>query len=64
MLTPADVHYGCAADVLADRQRVLHAAYAAHPERFVNKPPTVPSLPDAVWINPPEDNTRSVIELH
>ena len=64
MLTPADVHYGRAADVLAERQRVLDAAFAAHPERYVNKRPTVQSLPDAVWINPPEDKTRSEIELH
>ncbi len=64
MLTPADVHYGRADDVLAARQRVLNAAYASHPERFVKGPPTVPSLPAAVWINPPEDKTRSDIELH
>ncbi len=64
MLTPADVHHGRAPVVLAERQRVLEAAYAAHPERFVNGPPTVPLLPAAVWINPPEDKTRSDIELH
>jgi len=64
MLTPADVHYGRAADVLAERQRVLDVAYAARPERYVNGPPTVESLPEAVWINPPEDKTRSEIELH
>src|ERR1022692_807483 len=27
--------------------------YAAHPERFVRKPPQPPALPTAVWINPP-----------
>ena len=64
MLTPAQVHYGRAEEVLAQRQRVLDAAYAAHPERFVNGPPTVPSLPQAVWINPPEDKHRSEIKLH
>jgi len=64
MLTPADVDYGRAADILAERQRVLDAAYAAHPERFVKGPPTVRSLPDAVWINPPEDKTRSDLETH
>ncbi len=53
MLTPAQVHYRHAEEVLAQRQRVLDAAYAARPERFVNGPPTVPSLPQAVWINPP-----------
>ena len=64
MLTPAQVHYGHAEQVLAERQRVLDAACAAHPERFVNGPPKVPSLPQAVWINPPEDKSRSEIRLH
>jgi putative transposase len=63
MLTPADVHYGRAADVLAERQRVLDTAYAAHPERFVGGRPVVPALPQEVWINPPEDKTRSEIKL-
>ena len=53
LLTPAQVHYGDAARVLAQRQQVLETAYAAHPERFVRKPPTPPALPSAVWINPP-----------
>jgi len=53
LLTPAMVHYGHAAEVLAQRQRTLDAAYAAHPERFVNKPPAPLALPEAVWINPP-----------
>ena len=63
MLTPADVHYGRAAEILVERQRVLDAAYAAHPERFVNGPPKVSSLPAAVWINPPEDKTMSEVQL-
>ena len=53
MLTPATVHYGRAAEVLAARQKALDAAFAAHPERFVNKPPAPLALPPAVWINPP-----------
>ena len=53
LLTPADVHYGRAAEKLAQRQVVLQHAYAAHPERFVNGPPTTPKLATAVWINPP-----------
>lgn len=63
MLTPEVVHYGRAEEILAERQRVLDIAYAAHPERFVNGRPIVPKLPEAVWINPPEDKTRSEIEL-
>jgi hypothetical protein len=34
-MTPAAVHFGQAARLRADRQRVLDAAYAATPERFV-----------------------------
>ncbi len=53
LLTPADVHYGRAAQKLAQRQGVLRQAYSAHPERFVNGLPTTTTLPTAVWINPP-----------
>jgi putative transposase len=53
MLTPADVHYGRAQEVLAARQRVLEAAYESHPERFVHGLPEPPRLPQEVWINPP-----------
>ena len=52
-LTPAVVHFGQAAAVRAHRDRVLTAAYAAHPERFVNGRPQPADLPNAVWINPP-----------
>lgn len=58
MLTPAMVHYGTAEAVLADRQRVLDAGYAAHPQRFVNKPPAPLPLPSAVWINPPVETPK------
>lgn len=33
---------------------MLLDAFAAHPERFVNKVPQPPALPEAVWINPPK----------
>jgi putative transposase len=53
LLTPSDVHHGRTALVLAERQRVLDLAYAAHPERFVHGRPTVPKPPTEVWINQP-----------
>jgi putative transposase len=53
--TPADVHYGRAELVRAQRARVLEAAYAAHPERFVRKPPAPPELPTPAWINKPQE---------
>lgn len=52
--TPADVHWGRAAEVLARRQSALDAAYAAHPERFVSGPPRAGEVPAEVWINPPK----------
>jgi putative transposase len=59
LLTPAVVHYGKAAEVIAQRKAVLDAAFRAHPERFVRKPPTPPSLPTAVWINKPSSEEKT-----
>ena len=52
------MHHGLAKDILDDRHRVLLAAHAAHPERFVNGPPRRVNLPNAVWINPPAKTTH------
>ena len=54
--TPADIHYGRAELVRAQRADVLSAAYTEHPERFVRKPPAPPALPTAVWINQPKED--------
>ena len=51
--TPHDVHHALATARQAHRASVLTAAFAAHPERFVRRPPTPPALPTAAWINPP-----------
>jgi len=56
LLTPATVHYDQAQIVLERRQKVLQAAYAAHPERFVRGEPKPPSLPTEVWINKPQSS--------
>jgi len=53
-MTPADCRPPA---ITAVRGRVLDAAYADHPELFVRKPPTPPSLADTVWINRPDNNT-------
>jgi putative transposase len=55
LMTPEAVHYGRAEALQAERQRILAAAYQAHPERFVGRPPVPPALPAAVWINPPKE---------
>ena len=49
---PADVFHGRANAVNAVKQRALDAAYSAHPERFVNGPPTAKAPPTKVSINP------------
>ena len=54
--TPANVHYGRAAAIQTHRATVLDAAYAAHPERFVRKPPTPLELPTTAWINKPKED--------
>jgi putative transposase len=56
-LTPADVHYGRAATILEGRHQTRLAAYAKHPDRFVQGPPRLEILPHAVWINPPAKST-------
>jgi putative transposase len=53
LLTPAMVHFGEAQRVLDHRQMVLDAAYLAHPDRFVRRPPRPQPLPSEVWINKP-----------
>lgn len=56
LLTPEVVHTQRSAEVRKLRQKTLDLAYAAHPERFVRKPPQPPDLPTEVWINPPQQS--------
>ncbi len=56
---PADVHSGRAGWLRSQRAEVLAAAYVAHPERFVRKPPEPPTLPVAAWINRPSGEVMS-----
>jgi putative transposase len=63
LLTPAVVHFGDAPVVLARRQVVLDAAYAAHPERFVRHAPVPLPLPSAVWINKPRPAVARTEEI-
>ena len=64
LLTPAVVHAGEANSALEARAKVLAAAHAQHPERFVRGVPR-PLRPAAeVWINPPENQpTVRTLEL-
>ena len=53
LMPPAAVHHGHAHTVHAERSRVLDAAFALTPERFVRHPPKPPQVPTAAWINKP-----------
>ena len=63
LYTPSDVHYGRVKQVHQRRQAALDAAYQRHPNRFVRKPPEAALPPQAVWINPPKDPEKQVINL-
>ena len=52
--TPASVHYGTHLEIREQRQVTLNAAYEANPIRFRRLAPQAPSIPELVWINPPE----------
>ncbi len=64
LMTPHVVHYGLAKEAFEARQKVLLAAYEAHPERFVRKVPVPLPLPQAAWINPPKPAKESENLLH
>lgn len=59
LLTPQQVHSGRAGQVHRQRQIVLDAAHARHPNRFVRTAPQAPAMPTAAWINPPENSQRA-----
>jgi putative transposase len=52
--TPACIHYGQAETAYVARARVLEAAYANNPERFVRGVPRPAPPPTAAWINKPK----------
>ena len=65
-MTPETVHQGRAQELKKARQVVLDLAHQQHPERFVNKAPKAPELPQAVWINPPpktKDESKDALRI-
>jgi putative transposase len=57
-LHPADMHAGDISEIIAARQAVLDAAYAANPERFRHRPPQAAHPPSEAWINKPTVQTK------
>ena len=62
MLTPETVHYGREQAVIEQRQRTLSAAWESSPERFVGGQPMHTPLPQAVWINKPNNETADTTQ--
>ncbi len=58
LLTPAVVDHGLAPVTVEKRRTVPDAAYVAHPERFVRKPPP-PEVPKEVRINKPAETPEN-----
>jgi putative transposase len=54
-LTPEDVHYGRAEEVVLKRQIVMDEVYMKYPERFVKGPSIVKKPDNQVWINKPTE---------
>ncbi|MBI4700248.1 MAG: hypothetical protein HY744_03610 [Deltaproteobacteria bacterium] len=52
------MHHGLVEECITQRQAVLDAAFAAHPERFPRGRPVAQRPARAAWINPPKDKPR------
>jgi len=63
LMPPSVVHYGLGESVRVARGVVLSQAYRQHPERFVRGVPSVPSLPEAVWINMPKEEVSATPDV-
>jgi putative transposase len=64
-LTPADVHYGRAHEVLTKRNATMQHARARHPQRFHPSGPARYALTDSVYINKPapaQPDARSMLD--
>lgn len=60
-LTPEQVHYGLAQQILKEREAVLKEAYRRYPDRFKAGIPKPLSLPQAAWINKPLPKSEGVL---
>jgi putative transposase len=54
-VSPESIHTGQAHIIRDKRCSVLLAAYEKHPERFVKGIPLPPKIPEAAWINKPQE---------
>lgn len=61
-LTPQAVHYGDTQRIIAIRAAALDQAFERNPHRFKGKKPVLPTVPAAVYINPPPAAQERVAE--
>ena len=54
-MTPGNVHYGRAHQLITTRQAALDVAFATYPNRFKGRRPAPAQLPTTAWINPPQN---------
>lgn len=57
-LTPEQVHYGLSDHILKIRSETLINAFFEHPHRFKSIMPMPQQLPQAVWINKPDNDVN------
>jgi len=62
MMTPQNVHYGQADIILKHRTETLEMARMKNPIRFKGKPLALDEVPEAVWINKPSEQGKTVPE--
>lgn len=60
-LTPEQVHYGQAQHILSQRSSVLKSAFMEHANRFKGKVPKPSQLPEAAWINKPDESQKMLL---
>ncbi len=58
LVTPEQLHYGLADEIIVNRKKVLEAAFHQKPIRFKGKMPCPMPLPKAAWINPPQESVE------
>lgn len=61
LVTPQQVHYNQAQQVLDKRARVLKTAFKDHVNRFKGRVPKPTPLPEAAWINKPENSQEILL---
>ena len=60
LVTPEQLHYGIAEEIVKNRQKVLYAAFKDKANRFKGNIPRPPMLPVAAWINKPVSDETGV----